>query len=74
MVLIPLVDLAHLAALLGIRSWHPDDARTMPPTCRVARCCSSEADLLQPEVEQLNIAEDLDALAAGGPPPVDDQQ
>lgn len=74
MVLIPLVDLAHLAALLGIRSWHPDDAGTMPPTCRVARCWSSEADLLQPEVEQLNIAEDLDALAAGGPPPVDDQQ
>ena len=25
MSLIPLVDLAHLAALLGIRTWHPDD-------------------------------------------------
>lgn len=23
--LISLVDLAHLAALLGIRAWHPDD-------------------------------------------------
>jgi len=33
MVLIPLVDLAHLAALLGIRSWHPDDAADLP-------CCS----------------------------------
>lgn len=25
MSLIPLVDLAHLAALLGIRTWHSDD-------------------------------------------------
>ncbi len=26
MALIPLVDLAHLAALLGIRTWHPANA------------------------------------------------
>ncbi len=25
MALTPLVDLDHLAALLGIRTWHPDD-------------------------------------------------
>jgi tRNA-splicing ligase RtcB len=34
---------------------------------------SSEADPLQPEVEQVQIAEHLDALAADRPPAVDDQ-
>ena len=33
---------------------------------------SAEHDALQPEVEQLRVADDLDALGVGGTPPVDE--
>ncbi len=51
----------------------PQDGVAVPPRRHDHRLRSPEADSLQPEVEQLHIAKDLDAFAAGGAPLVDDQ-
>jgi beta-xylosidase len=57
-----------------IRFATPQDGVAVPPRRYDHRLRSPEADSLQSEVEQLHIAKDLDAFAAGGAPLVDDQQ
>ncbi|WP_377268538.1 MazG-like family protein [Peterkaempfera sp. SMS 1(5)a] len=63
-----------ITSMVALRSLTPDAPAVFDAHLRRVARRSAETHPLQPEVEQLRVAEHLDPLATGGTPPVDEQQ